>query len=57
MCELFGQCLPEPSAIQIRSDIVEERFANSYTEIRRQLLESGSDLPRSVEIEPLPEDG
>jgi hypothetical protein len=26
MCELFGQCLPEPSASQIRSDIVEQRI-------------------------------
>jgi hypothetical protein len=33
MCELFGQCLPEPSAIQIRSDIVEQRVRenNAYT--------------------------
>jgi hypothetical protein len=45
MCELFGQCLPEPSTIHIRSDIVEQRvrennaYAN-YVDIRRQLLEA-----------------
>jgi len=45
MCELFGHCLPEPSSVQIRSDIVEQRvrennaYAN-YTEIRRQLFEA-----------------
>jgi hypothetical protein len=45
MCELFGQCLPEPSSIRIRSDIVEQRVREnnayaSYAEIRRQLLEA-----------------
>jgi hypothetical protein len=45
MCELFGQCLPEPLAIQIRSDIVEQRVREnnayaSYAEVRRQLLEA-----------------
>jgi hypothetical protein len=45
MCELFGQCLPNPSSIQIRSDIVEQRVREnnayaSYAEIRRQLLEA-----------------
>jgi hypothetical protein len=45
MCELFGQCLPEPSTIHIRSDIVEQRvrennaYAN-YADVRRQLLEA-----------------
>jgi hypothetical protein len=45
MCELFGQCLPEPSSVQTRSDIVAQRvrennaYAN-YAEIRRQLLEA-----------------
>jgi hypothetical protein len=45
MCELFGQCLPEPSSIQIRSQIAQQRilennaYAN-YVEIRRQLLEA-----------------
>jgi len=42
---LFGQCLPEPSSIEIRSDIVEQRvrennaYAN-YSEIRRQLFDA-----------------
>jgi hypothetical protein len=45
MCELFGECLPNPSCIQIRSDIVEQRVREnnayaSYAEIRRQLLEA-----------------
>ena len=45
MCELFGQCLPEPSSMQFRSDIVEQRVREnnayaSYAEIRRQLLEA-----------------
>lgn len=45
MCELFGQCLPEPSSIQFRSDIVAQRASEnkayaSYVEIRRQLLEA-----------------
>ncbi len=45
MCELFGHCLPEPSSIQIRSDIAEQRIrennANArYSEIRRQLFEA-----------------
>jgi hypothetical protein len=45
MCELFGHCLPEPSSIQVRSELVEQRvrennaYAN-YTEIRRQLFEA-----------------
>jgi len=45
MCALFGQCLPEPSSIEIRSDIVEQRvrennaYAN-YSEIRRQLFDA-----------------
>jgi hypothetical protein len=45
MCKLFGQCLPEPSSVQVRSDIVEQRirennaYAN-YTDIRRQLFEA-----------------
>ena len=45
MCELFGQCLPDPSTIQIRSDIAAQRASEnkayaSYVEIRRQLLEA-----------------
>ena len=45
MCELFGQCLPEPSSMQFRSDIVEQRVREnnayaSYADIRRQLLEA-----------------
>src|ERR1022692_2208174 len=45
MCELFGECLPNPSCIQIRSDIVEQRVRENnayagYAEIRRQLLEA-----------------
>jgi RNA-splicing ligase RtcB len=53
MCELFGQCLPDASSIQFRSDIVEQRVREhnayaSYVEIRRQLLEAvrvGYDRP------------
>lgn len=45
MCELFGQCLPDPSSIQVRSDIVEQRAREnkayaSYADIRGQLLEA-----------------
>jgi hypothetical protein len=45
MCELFGQCLPAPASIQMRSDIVEQRVREnnayaSYVDIRRQLLEA-----------------
>jgi len=45
MCELFGQCHPEASSIQIRSDIVEQRIRENnaygnYSEVRRQLLEA-----------------
>jgi hypothetical protein len=45
MCELFGQCLPEPSSIQFRADIVEQRARENkayagYVKIRRQLLEA-----------------
>jgi len=45
MCELLGQCLPEPSSIQTRSEIIEQRVREnnahaSYLEIRRQLLEA-----------------
>jgi len=45
MCELFGQCLPEPSSIQTRADIMLQRVREndayaSYAEIRQQLLEA-----------------
>lgn len=45
MCELFGHCLPEPSSIQIRSEIMQQRILEnnayaSYSEIRRQLFEA-----------------
>jgi hypothetical protein len=45
MCELFGQCQPEPSSIQIRSEIIQQRILEnnayaSYAEIRRQLFEA-----------------
>ncbi|HEY1183144.1 MAG TPA: hypothetical protein VGE89_03100 [Bryobacteraceae bacterium] len=45
MCELFGECLPEPSSIQIRADIVAQRVREnnayaSYADVRRQLLEA-----------------
>jgi hypothetical protein len=45
MCALFGECLPEPSSIQMRSDIVEQRVREnnayaSYVDIRRQLLDA-----------------
>ena len=45
MCELFGQCLPEPSSVQFRADIVEQRARENkayagYVKIRRQLLEA-----------------
>jgi hypothetical protein len=45
MCELFGQCLPEPSSVRFRADIVEQRARENtayagYVEIRRQLLEA-----------------
>ena len=45
MCELFGECLPEPSSIQIRSDITDQRVREnnayaSYADIRWQLLEA-----------------
>ena len=45
MCELFGQCHPEASSIQIRSEIAEQRVREnnayaSYSDIRRQLFEA-----------------
>jgi hypothetical protein len=45
MCEMFGQCLPGPSSMQIRADIAEQRVRenNAYSNhatIRRQLLEA-----------------
>jgi hypothetical protein len=45
MCELFRQCLPEPSSIQVRADIAEQRFRENkayanHAAIRRQLLEA-----------------
>ena len=45
MCELFGQCLPEPLSMQTRSEILEQRVREnnahaSYAEIRRQLFEA-----------------
>jgi hypothetical protein len=45
MCELFGHCLPEPSSLQIRSEIIQQRVLEnnayaSYAEIRRQLFEA-----------------
>jgi hypothetical protein len=45
MCELFGQCLPEPSSIQIRLEIIQQRNLENnayarYIEIRRQLFEA-----------------
>jgi hypothetical protein len=45
MCELFGQCLPEPSSMQTRSELIEQRVREnnahaSYLEIRRQLFEA-----------------
>jgi hypothetical protein len=45
MCELFGQCLPDPSSIQIRSEIIQQRILEnnayaSYAEVRRQLFEA-----------------
>lgn len=45
MCELFGRCLPDPSSIQIRANILEQRVREntayvSYSEIRQQLLEA-----------------
>jgi len=43
MCELLGQCLPEPSSFQFRTDILEQRARENkayarYVQIRRQLL-------------------
>jgi hypothetical protein len=43
MCELLGQCLPEPSSLQILSEIVEQRVRENnaharYIEIRQQLF-------------------
>jgi hypothetical protein len=43
MCELFGQCGPEPSSLQTFSEILDQRIREnnaqaSYLEIRRQLL-------------------
>jgi hypothetical protein len=45
MCELFGQCLPEPLSIQIRSEILEQRVRENnayatYFKIRRQLFQA-----------------
>ncbi len=43
MCELLGQCLPEPSSIEARAEIINQRVREnnahaSYLEIRRQLF-------------------
>jgi hypothetical protein len=43
MCELFGQCLPEPASLLTRAEIIEQRVREnnahaSYIEIRRQLF-------------------
>jgi len=45
MCELFGQCLPEPPSMRTRSELAEQRVREnnahaSYLEIRRQLFEA-----------------
>jgi hypothetical protein len=45
MCELFGQCLPEQSSLQTRSEIIEQRVRENiahacYIKIRRQLFEA-----------------
>jgi hypothetical protein len=45
MCELFGQCLPEPVSIQTRAEILEQRVREnnayaSYVKIRQQLFEA-----------------
>ena len=45
MCELLGQCLPEPSSMQTRSEIIEQRVREnnahaSYIGVRRQLFEA-----------------
>ena len=45
MCELFGQCPPEPSSLLTLSEIMEQRVREnnahaSYLEIRRQLFEA-----------------
>jgi hypothetical protein len=45
MCELLGQCLPEPLSIQFRTDIAEQRARENkayarYVKVRRELLEA-----------------
>jgi hypothetical protein len=45
MCELFGQCLPGPTAVQTRAEIIEQRVRENnahanYLKIRRQLFEA-----------------
>jgi len=45
MCELFGQCLPEPSSMPTRAEIIEQRVRENnahatYLEIRRQLFDA-----------------
>jgi hypothetical protein len=45
MCQLFGQCHPEPSTIQIRASIMEQRVREnnayaSYVDIRQQLFDA-----------------
>jgi hypothetical protein len=42
-CELFGRCLPEPSSMQTRAEMIEQRVREnnahaSYLDIRRQLF-------------------
>jgi len=44
-CELLGQCLPEPSSVQVRSEIMDQRVREnnahaSYLKIRWQLFEA-----------------
>lgn len=45
MCALFDQCLPEPSSMQTRAEIAEQRIRENnahatYLEIRRQLFDA-----------------
>ncbi len=43
MCDLLGECLPEPSSVQARAELMEQRVREnnahaSYLGIRRQLF-------------------
>jgi hypothetical protein len=54
MCELFSQCCPEPSSIQIRSEIIQQRILenNAYSPptVRGAILAAAEDPWRETRV-------